>query len=235
MRLDHAIPQIAVIVHRIPILARLPTTQRVTILPEHIATCTRRVQCRSLPTQFDRAVVIVAELLKHTRLIERRADFSMILDPSIAPALRGRDGPGVRVEMVCAEVDGGDGAVSCEVRSLAKGVRIASVAREAEAFFASRDHVLWVEGLDVGRCGADPVCELRGGAAVATGLVGEFPCEDCRGVGVAGYDGSDVGAVLGLGFGAVVPLGVGGDAGVSEVGCHAAVVGPLIHKVLRKC
>jgi len=234
MRFHQAVPQIAVVVHRVPILARLPVAQRVTILPKHVSTSTGCVERSGLPTELDRAIVVVAELLEHARLVQRRAHLSMVLDPRITPSLRGRDRPGVGVQVVRAEVDGGHSAVCCEIRALGESIRVGTIAWQAESFLARRDHVLRVQTFDVrGRCG-DPVRELGGRAAIAAGLIGEFPGEDRGGGGVAGYDGFDVGLVLGLGFDGVVPLGVGGDAGVSEVCRDAPVVGPIVCEVLAR-
>lgn len=232
MRLNQTIPQVAIIVNRVPILARLPTTQRIAILPEHITTGTRRAERRRLPGQFHGAIVIVAEFFQNARFVQRGAHLGMILDPRVTPALRRRDRPGVWVQVVGAEVDRRDCAVSGEIRAFGEGVRVASVAWEAEAFFARRDHVLRIQTFDVCRCGGHPVRELGRRTTIASGLIGEFPGEDRRRVGVARHDGFDVGLVLGLGFGGVVPLGVRSDAGVGEVGAHAAVVSPVICEVL---
>lgn len=55
-----------------------------------------------------------------------------------------------------------------------------------------------IEALDIGGGICSPVRKNAGLAAVAARLVGELPGEDRGGVGVARYDGFDVGFVLGL-------------------------------------
>ncbi len=88
------------------------------------------------------------------------------------------------------------------------------------AFVAERDHVVWVEGFDVGRGVRGPLCDDGGTAAGAARFVAEFPAEDCGGGFVAVDDEADVVPVGGLGTGvgveavmvAAVSVGVGVDA-----------------------
>lgn len=233
MRRHHDLPVGILVVNSISILRSLTARKRIAILPVHVTTSVDIIQRRRLPGILGRGIVVEPKFLEHARLARRRARLAVVGDPRVAPLETGRHAPALRVQVVGAVVDGGDLAVGVPVDALGGGVRVGIVRAlgEAEPFVADGDHVLRVERLDVGRGGLDPVGQDGGGAALAAGFVGELPGEDGGGVGVAGHDGFDVGLVLGLGFGARVPFRVGGDAGVGEIGRHAAVVGPVVDEV----
>ncbi|KAI6853376.1 glycoside hydrolase family 5 protein [Hortaea werneckii] len=177
----------------------------------------------------------------------------MVLDPRITPFFRRRDGPAVRVEVIGAEIDILDRARLFEVgASGAGGVRVTTVVadREAEAFFSRSYHAVGVEALDVLGSVGDPGLQDAEIAARTAWFVGQFPGEDGRAGGIAGYDGFDVFLILGLCFRVVVPwmfqqviegqshekgktlpLRVVADAGIVKVSCHATVVCPVVDKV----
>ena len=84
-----------------------------------------------------------------------------------------------------------------------------------------------VEGFDKGAGVRGPFGDCGGGAAVAAGLVAEFPREDCGRGSVAVDDELDVISVGGLGLG----VGEEGSGVSSEGGCisvDAAEVVPII-------
>ena len=126
-------------IDREPIIGRLARTQRRAVLPEHIRPhpTTRQPKTRRLPRALDRAVAArrraVAVLLQQARLPRRRARCRVVRDPGAAPALRGADGPGRRVEMHGAEVEGADGEVGREVHALRESVGVAAVRAGAQA------------------------------------------------------------------------------------------------------
>lgn len=219
-----------------PIIMRhLPRTRhRIAQLPKQIRRQPRIFQPQrgALPLTLHGTVVrlnIHPILLEQTRLARFLARGRVGANPRIAPIIRGAPGLGVQVEG--AEGDVGEGEVGGEVEALAELVGVGAVAGEAEALVANGDHVVAVERADVVGALANPVCEDGGRAAVAARFVGEFPREHGGRGAVARHDGFDVGLVHGLAFGGGVPLGVAADAAGGEVGCHAAVVGPVVDKV----
>ena len=180
------------------------------------------------------AIWALTELFKQARLASRDTSLGMVHDPSIAPLLRRRDAPALRVEMVSAEVDLRNSAVVGEVvASSTGGVRVGAVIAggQTETLLTGGDHTVRVDALDVLGSVRDPGGHNAQVAAGAARLVGQLPAEDRRAGWVAGDDGLDVCLVLSLSLRVVVPLGVVCDAGVGEVGCHPTIVGPVVHEV----
>lgn len=228
----HALPQVVLVVHSVAILVRLARRQSVAVLPEHITASALRFKRRSLPSQLNIAVVVEAKLLKHTRLAQCLADFRMVLDPVVAPLLRVvGSAPAVRVQVVHAEVNVRVRARGVEITTLRELVRVRAVTVESKAFFAGGNHVLAVKRLDVSSRGLNPVGQDAQVAALATRLVGKLPGEDRGRRAVASDHSLDVGLVLSLSLLVDVPLRVGADASEVEIGCHTAIVGPVVHKV----
>ena len=144
----------------------------------------------------------------------------MLRDPGAAPAVVVAPAVGVHVKR--AVVERLDGEVLDEVHAFVAAVGVAAVAAAVAggqpAFVAERDHVVRVEGFDVGRDGGRPGGYDGGGAAWAARFVAELPAEDCCGGLVPVHDEGDVVLVGGLAAGVGVEAGViaseGGRVGV---------------------
>ena len=114
---DQARVQIRAVVDRVAVLRALTRRQIIAVLPEHIAASAivRIRQRGGLPRALDRAVVGGAKLLEQTRLAQRLTRCAVVDDPVRTPSLSRRDAPALGVEVICAEVDLGNGAVCGEV------------------------------------------------------------------------------------------------------------------------
>lgn len=150
----------------------------------------------------------------------------MLGDPGGAPA--GVVAPLVVVEMEGPVVERRDREVALEIHTFVPRVGVALLVvgdrgrrgGGEPTFVAKRDHVVRVEGFDVGRGVRGPFGDDGGAAARAARLVAEFPAEDGRRGFVPVDDEFNVGFVGGLGFGvgveavvvAAVDVGVGVDA-----------------------
>lgn len=125
VRCHHALPQIILVVHSVAILVRLSRRKRVAVLPEHVTSRALGLESSSLPCQLDRTSVAEAKFLKNTRLTQRLANLSMVVNPLVAPLLAiGISAPALRVQMVDAEVNIGIRASGVEIAAFAELVRV---------------------------------------------------------------------------------------------------------------
>ena len=115
----------------------------------------------------------------------------MLQDPFVAPGVVVAPLVGVQVEG--AIVKSLDGEVLDEVNTFVPGVCVGTISqrRRQPALITKRDHMIGVEGLDVGAYTRGPVCDHGGGAAGAAGLIAELPREDSAGAFVAVDDEFD--------------------------------------------
>lgn len=216
-------------VHRIIIQRPRPAREHGPKLPQHIRRHTRLLHDSLLPRPHDPHAVQPFPhriLLQHDGFVERLADGVVLRDPGGAPA--GVVAPQVVVHVEGPVVERGDREVALEIHPVVPRVGVALVvvgdrargSGREPAFVAERDHVVRVQGFDVGRGVRSPFGDDGGGAARADGLVAEFPAEDGGRGFVAVDDEFDVSFVGGLGLGvgveavvvAAVDVGVGVDA-----------------------
>lgn len=126
-------------------------------------------------------------------------------------------------------VQSGDGGqIEREIDALGTGVGVAAVtAGTKPALITQGDEVGGVEGFDVRTGRGGPVADYSRGAAVAAGLVAEFPGEDGGASFVAVHDERDVGSIGGLsGRCSVEGSRVAGEDGT--VGVDSTQVVPVV-------
>lgn len=95
--------------------------------------------------------------------------------------------------------------------------------------FTGSNHVVRIEGLDVGRSLGYPFGDDVGVAARAARLISQLPRKDSRGSLVARDNSLDVRLVHALDLRVGVPFGLAATIGI-DVGIHATIIIPGIHE-----